>query len=161
MDNGIWGNMNGYSEKTGIAELVKKYRGDVEKLNAYTSWLELKVGADVRRGFEPEDGELSLKVPVYDSNLMNFVKTAMKTQFMNRNYVYTYSKHRIRTIEDELDFIDKAGIENMQELGDILSKYILKGMQKSILWNTAVHEGVFLKVVQKMKSIVEYWTMPM
>ena len=152
---------SGYNEKTGIEDIIKKYRPDIEKLNKYASWLESKCGKQVCTDFEPDDANLSLKVPVYDSTLMSFIKTANETQFMNRNYVYTYSKYHIRTIEDELAFIDRAGIAELLMLGDILSKYVLKGMQKADLWPIAVREGIFFKVIDKMKKIIEYWTMPL
>ena len=50
---------------------------------------------------------------------------------------------------------------DIQKLGDILSKYVLKGMSKSTLWTEGMEEGVYYAVVNKMKELIEFWSMPM
>ena len=76
---------------------------------------------------------------------------------MNRNYVYVYSRNRIRTEADEHRFIRNATIKEMGDLWGILSKYILKGMTKAALWSEGVRNGVFLELLLKMKEILAYW----
>lgn len=80
---------------------------------------------------------------------------------MNRNYVYTYSRNHLRTVQDEQSFIDKATIRNMRELSDILSKYVLLGMTKSVVWREGVENRIFLNVLTKMKDLVEFWDKPL
>ena len=147
--------------KKGISDVIEKYKPDVEILCKYLDWLEKQSGKNLSTNYKPENGELTMKVPVYDSTLLNFVKTANKTKFMNRNYIYTFSRFRLKTVEDELRFIEKAQIMDMQYLGDILSKYILKGMTKGNMWTDAMKTGVFFKTVKKMKELIEFWTVPM
>jgi hypothetical protein len=99
--------------------------------------------------------------PVYDSTLMSFVKEVQRTTLLDRNYVYIYSRNRIRTLQDEMRMIDQSGIKDMDILKGILSKYILGGMTKGNMWNEAVQNGVFLNVIKKMKKNIEFWDKPM
>ena len=98
-----------------------------------------------------------MSFPIYDSNLLAFVKAAQSTNLLDRNYVYVYSRNRLRNYKDELLFIEKAGITEMDELAGILSKYILSGMTKGIVWAEGVKNGVLYSVVSKMDELVEFW----
>ena len=91
---------------------------------------------------------------------MNLVKDAKRTQLLDRNYAYVYSRHRIRTVEDEQRLIERATIQDMDTLKGILSKYILGGMTKGQVWSEGVSNGSILKVLLKMKEILEYWDKP-
>ena len=99
----------------------------------------------------------SIPFPVYDGTLMSFLKEAQRTKLLDRNYVYVYSKYRIRTIQDELKIIEETDITQMNILTAILSKYVMGGMTKAVLWSEAVQYGVFAKVVKKMWDNVEFW----
>ena len=48
----------------------------------------------------------------------------------------------------------------MDTLKGILSKYILGGMTKGQVWSEGVSNGSILKVLLKMKEILEYWDKP-
>ena len=148
-------------DKYSPEELIQLYGRDVARLSRYIPWLETKSGKDVSSTFSGEGiAEHSVTFPVYDGTLLAFVKEAKATALMNRNYIYTYSKNRMKTVQDEKSFIDRATIQNMKELGDILSKYILQGMTKSRVWTEGVENRVFLEVVMKMKELVEFWDKP-
>ena len=95
------------------------------------------------------------------SNFLNFIKIAKNTKFITRNYVYAYTKKRMKTVQDELRVIEKAQIMDMEILGSILAKYVMKGMTKSSVWAEGIRYGVFYKVVAKMKELIEFWTVPM
>ena len=100
--------------KKATEELVAEYRADIIKLAKYIPWLETKSGKDVSAPFSGEGiAEHSVAIPVYDGTLMSFIKEAKNTGLMNRNYVYTYSRNHLRTVQDEQSFIDKATIRNM------------------------------------------------
>ena len=139
-------------------EIMNKYRDDVYKLSGFLNWLEAKSGTQVT-GMYGDDGisENSVAVPVYDSNLMSFIRAADSTSFMDRNYRYAYTRNRIRTVEDELNFIDNATILQMDVLGGILSNYILGGRTKARLWAEGMNKGVFLHLVRKMKELIDFW----
>lgn len=149
-------------DKKATEELVAEYRADIIKLAKYIPWLETKSGKDVSATFSGEGiAEHSVAIPVYDGTLMSFIKEAKNTGLMNRNYVYTYSRNHLRTVQDEQSFIDKATIRNMRELSDILSKYVLLGMTKSVVWREGVENRIFLNVLTKMKDLVEFWDKPL
>lgn len=148
--------------KAGIAEIIAKYKTDVELLVKFLPWLEKKSGEDLFNTYVPEQATAgTMHVPVYDSTLLNFINTAKRTGFMNKNYVYTYSRKRIRSYADELKLIQTAQITDMEMLGDILSYYVMKGMVKSKLWTDGISNGVFYQLVKKMKELIEFWTVPM
>lgn len=149
--------------KQSISEKVATYKGDVELLAKYLPWLESKSGEKMYSNYvsEQSDKERALKVPVYDSTLLQFVKASQKTKFMNKNYVYTFTRRKLKTAKDQHDFIDRCQIMDLEALGDILSMYVLKGMQKGALWSEGVTNGVLCHVVKRMKELIEFWSVPM
>lgn len=148
--------------KESVAEIIGIYKDDVQKLIKYLPWLEEHSGQDLTNYQKPEgSGEHAIKVPVYDSTLLSFIKVAQKTKFMNKNYVYSYSRKRMRTCADELRVIDSVSIMEMNVLGDILAKYVLEGMRKGTVWNLGLSSGVYAKCIGKMKELIEFWTRPM
>ncbi len=141
--------------------IVQDYRAKVEPLLRYLPWLEQKENSRAVSMYSGEGiGEHSLSIPVYDGTLMSFIKEAQRTGMLDRNYVYVYSQHRIRTMEDEKRAIEQAQLQSFEVLTGILSKYVLGGMTKSVLWSQGVEEGIFLALVQKMKYILEFWDKP-
>ena len=92
---------------------------------------------------------------------MSFIKDAQKSGLLDRNYVYVYSRNHIRSLIDEKTAIEKAELKNFEVLTGILSKYVLGGMTKAVLWSQGVEEGIFMLVLQKMKEILEYWDKPL
>jgi len=143
-------------------QVMKEYRDEVEKYLKYIPWLQQKEGTKVASKYcgEGISGH-SVTFPVYDSTVLGFVKELSKSKFMNRNYPYVYSKYGIRTVQDEKKIIARTGIRDMDILCGILSKYVLGGMTKGVLWEQAVEEGVFLAVLLKMKEIMEFWDKPL
>ncbi len=146
------------SDKLSVEEMVAYYKPDVESLIPYIPWLETHKGNEVSAAFQGEGVEKnSITFPVYDGTLMNFVKTARASSLIDRNYVYVYSRNRIRTTADEHRFIQNATIKEMGILWGILSKYILKGMTKATLWSEGVRNGIFLELLVKMREILAFW----
>ena len=139
-------------------QVVKEYREDINKLSAYLSWLAEKSGKNVSHIYG-QDGiaKNSLSFPVFDSNLLRFVKAAEETKFMNPNYLYIYSRYRMKNSEDEISLIHKTTILQMNILGGILSKYILGGRTKARLWSWGIEEGVYFEVVHKAKELLDFW----
>ena len=139
-------------------EVIERYFPDVKKLREYIPYLEKLCG---QRGSDTfnQDGlsQHSLVFPVYDSNLLRFVKEAENTIFMNRNYHYSYSKFRMKSVDDELKVIKNCTILQMDVLGDILSKYVLGGRTKSVLCSEAARHVVFIAVVEKADELIHYW----
>ena len=143
-------------------QIVNTYKPDVERLIRYLPWLEEKAGSSVQETFEGSGIKgSSITFPVYDGTLMSFIKEVQRTGLLDRNYPYIYSRHRLRTVKDELRAIEQAGIREMDVLKGILSRYVLGGMTKGRLWTEAVYNRIFLNVVRKMKENLEFWDKPM
>lgn len=136
--------------------LIHKYRPDAKLLVRYISWLEEKRGSSVMSRYEGEGSEKTdFAVPVYDSTLLSFVKTAQKTQFMTKNYQYVYNRKRIRNAKQEIKLIKGASLRDIEMLSGILSRYVSGGMTKSVLWSQAVENGVFLEILYKLRELME------
>ena len=139
-------------------EIVEYYRQDAVKLFRYLNWLENKSGKIVSSIYGAEGiAENSVAFPVYDGTLMSFVKEAGNTCFMDRNYVYVYSRKRLKNVKDEMNLIKNATIRDMDDLAGILSHYILGGRTKAKLWSEGVTSGVYFAVLTKMKELIEFW----
>ena len=137
-------------------EIIICYRDDVAKLMKYLSWLQNKSGT-VTSGMYSGEGidKSSMAVPVYDSTLLNFIRDIKTTDSLNRNYVYTYSRYRIKTAADERRVIEACSLQDITVLGDILSKYVIRGDVKGAVWSEGVQNGVFLAVLLKLKELME------
>lgn len=137
-------------------EIIICYREDVARLMRYLTWLQNNSGS-IASGVYSGEGieENSMAVPVYDSTLLSFIKEARKTDFINRNYVYTFSRYRMKTAKDELRVIEACSLQEITVLGDILSKYVLRGDVKGAVWSEGVQNGVYLALLLKMKELME------
>ena len=142
-----------------MQEIADGYRPDVECLIKYIPWLEAKAGPDTVSSIYSGEGiaKHSITFPVYDSTLMSLVQDARRTQLLDRNYAYVYTRNRIRTVKEEQAYIEKATIRQMDGLRGILSKYILGGMTKGTVWTEGVTNGSILRVLLKMQEILDYW----
>lgn len=142
--------------------IMEEYKSSVVPLLKYLPWLEQHSGQKTYTVYQG-DGiqENSLSFPVYDGTLMRFLKEAEKTTLMDRNYRYVYTRNRINSHEDERKLIQRASWREWDQLRGILSRYVMGGRTKSVLWNEAVKEGIFLQTLQKMKEIIEFWDKPM
>lgn len=142
-------------------QVVREYKADVEKLIRYLPWLEEKSGSNVSETYSGSGiGEHSIAFPVYDSTLLGFVKEVQRTDLLDRNYRYIYSRNRIVTQKDELRAISNSDITRMDILKGILSKYVMGGMTKGRMWTEAVQNRIFLNIVKKMKENLEFWDRP-
>lgn len=143
------------SERLSRDEVIATYQEDALKLLHYLSWFEKtgkKETSDIYRG-EGIDAT-SMPVPVYDSTLLSFIKAAKATRFINRNYVYTFSRYGLKSAQDELDQIERCTLLEVDVLGDILSKYVLKGEVRGAYWTDGVKDGIFLAILRKMQELL-------
>ena len=146
------------TEQLTPAQVISMYRADTLKLYAYLPYFEKMNGQKVSNTFD-QDGlsQHSLVFPVYDGNLLRFVKDAEQTAFMNRNYRYTFTRYRIKTAADEHALIDKCTILQLDVIGDILTKYIFGGRTKAALWSEGVRNGVYVAAVTKAYELIHFW----
>lgn len=149
-------------ERKSKEEIIEQYRSDVEKLVPYIPWLQSKTGGDVEGIYAGEGlADSSIPVPVYDSNLLRFVKEAGKLTLIDRNYVYVYARYDLNTAQKELKAIAGATLQDMHMLSGILSKYVLKGKVQGKYWTAGVENRIFLNVILKMKELMEFWDRPL
>jgi hypothetical protein len=141
-------------------QLVERYKKDVEPLFRYLPWLIEKKGNKVSNQYTNNDLEHTIAFPVYDSTLLGFVREVQRSSLTDRNYVYVYSRYRVKTAEDEHKLIKGVTIKNIEVLTAVLSKYIIGGMTKGWMWSQAVEDGIFLEVLEKFKELFELWNQP-
>ncbi len=145
-------------------QVVQEYKRIVSPLLVYLPWLVKNAGqpgSTAYRGDEASENTAGFSFPVYDSTLMGFIREASKSALMERNYSYTYTRNRIRTHDDERRLIQAAELKDWDILRGILSKYVLGGRTKAVLWSEAVRESIFALVLDRMRKIIEFWDKPL
>lgn len=152
---------NNQNEKLSKEEMISMYNADIQKLAKYIPWLESKKGINLTSYYTGELEQSSLSIPTYDPTLLSFIKDVEKTKLMEKNYQYIYSKFNIRTFQDEWKAIENAGLADIVILKAILSRYISKGRIKSVIWNQGVENEAYLRVLKKLKDLMETWDKPL
>lgn len=150
------------SENLFRQQTIQKYRMAFDKLFRYIPWLVQNQGKKTSHFYEGDNvPKKSIPIAVYDSTLLAFVKEMQATGLMDRNYVYILSRNGLRTEQDELDWIEKAELRNIEDVFGIMAKYVLGGMTKGYLWTQAVENGIFLQALCKIKKLLEIWDKPL
>lgn len=143
-------------------KLVQEYKQEVLPLLRYLPWLKSNAGKSGSSNYQGQgETESSMSFPVYDSTLLSFVKEAAKSPLMDRNYSYVYTRNHIKTHEDERRIIKAADWRDWNILRGILSKYVLGGRTKAVLWSQGVQENIFMMVLEQMCNIIEFWDKPL
>ena len=149
------------SGKLSTTAIVEEYKPDVIRLSSYLPWLESKCGRQVTSYYDGNGSmQKTVSFPVYDSMFLSMLNDASTTIFMDNNYRYVYTRNSIRNYEDEWKAIEKADIRNMDILGGILSRYVLGGLTKAVIWKEGMEYQIFLRVIAKAKEIIEHWDVP-
>ncbi len=144
--------MTGQDEKQST-RIRNEYMADVERLSKFMNWIEKKSGHQVQSYYDGEEGQNLIQIPVYDSTLLAFVKEARKTKLMDRNYRYTYTRYKIKTVDDELRLLRHAHLRDIDLFKGILSSYVMRGQSKGSVWSEAVENGVFLELMRRMTAL--------
>ena len=150
----------------GSSDYINGVQSDmIDKLRPlfeYIPYLKQKEGYNTRSLLEgdsaPKD---SIPVPVYDSKVLAFVKDAQKTGLINKNYVYAYRKMDISSPHDERLAISDCKFADIDRVIAIMSKYVLGGMTKGVMWSEAVEEGIWLHCLLKLKELLELHDHPL
>ncbi len=145
-----------------IRQVMIENQRNLAPMLKYLSWLESSADRMVSTLYQGEGiAQSSITFPIYDSTLLNFVREAGASPFMERNYQYIYTRNRIKNHDDERRMIEQATWKEWDILRGIFSRYVLGGRTKATLWTEAVQERIFYLVLRKMKEIIEYWDKPM
>ena len=104
--------MTGELDQKYLQELSRKYKEELTPLLRYLYWLEQNAGNDNSTQYDGgENASRTMSFPIFDSTLLSFVKEADKTSFMDKNYVYVYSRLGLKTPADEKHAIENAKIQ--------------------------------------------------
>lgn len=145
-------------EKLTTGQLVETYKEDVQLLAKFLPYLAQKSGETAMSVYTPDQAiETTMRIPTYDTGLLSFIRQAERTQFINKNYDYVYRRYSIRSDKDEMRMIDRARIQDMEILGAILSRYVIRGRVKGAVWNEGVKNGVYYCLVSKMQELIAFW----
>ena len=151
-------------------ESLNEYRSRVradymEKLTPlfeYIPYFSGKEGKNTRSTYSGDGKEApSVPVPIYDPKVIAFVKAAQKTGLVNRNYVYQYRRLHVDNPKDERLYVSGAGFKDIDAVISIMSKYVIEGMTKGVVWGVAVEEGVWLHCLIKLKELLEIYDHPL
>ncbi len=154
--------MNGEMDKAYMRELAAKYKQELTPLLRYLGWLEKNAGNNMSTTYNGlENGNNTLSFPIYDGTLLSFIKEASKSSFMDKNYAYVYSRHNLKTPQQERALIAKATMQDWKALCGILTRYVQGGMTQSYLWTQGMTESILYLTLAKMKEIVEFWDRPL
>ena len=144
-----------YGQETNMREqIVEEYKDDLTKLLRYLPFLEKRGGKDVQQFYEGDEQNKVIPVPVYDSTLLAFVKEAKTTKFMFRNYPYIYRRWNLPDPAAERKAMETAQLRDIDLFRGIISKYVLGGQTKAVMWTMAVEERIFVTALTKLKSLV-------
>lgn len=142
-----------------IKETIAEYRSQITPLIKYLPWLEQATEKSASTMYKGSDASESgmLTFPVYDATLMSFIREAGNSSLMDRNYMYVFTRRGLRTPADERAAIEACDYKSWDVLRGILSKYVLGGRTRAVLWSQGVSEKIFYLVLMKMNDIVTYW----
>ncbi len=144
------------TDNTAALDFLRRYGNEVDELSGYIPYFEAK-GESVASEYNGEYGKSNLRFAVYDSTLLGFVNRARKMRLMDKNYIYTYTRNRIKTHEQERELIGKASLKDVDMLRAFLSRYVLEGQRKGYLWQEASRENIFALVLKKLKEIKDFY----
>ena len=144
-----------YGQETNLREqIIEEYKDDLTRLLRYLPFLEKKSGKDVTEFYEGDGENKVIPVPVYDSTLLGFVKEVKTTKFINKNYPYVYRKWRMTDPKAERIAMDCATLRDIDLFRGILSKYVLEGQRKAVMWTAAVEERIFVTALTRLRSLM-------
>lgn len=134
-------------------QIVTEYGEDLEKLEKYLPWLEKKSATDEQKYYKGDEDFTVIPVPVYDSTLLAFIKEAKNTKFMDRNYQYAYRRYHLQTPEDEIKAMERAKITDIKLFCGILSKYVMRGQTRSVVWTEGLVNNVYAVWIRRLNKI--------
>ena len=143
-------------------QMIEAYRDQIVKLLQYIPWFENKAGKYAMQTYSGKEvTDQSIPIPVYDSTLLNFINDVENSNLLDENYLYVYSRNRIKTPRDEIRVIERATIREIPFILGILSKYVIGGRTKARLWSEGVDYGIYLRILLKMKELLAIWDRPL
>lgn len=134
-------------------QIVNEYAEDLAKLEKYLPWLERKASQEQQKYYKGDSEFTVMPVPIYDSTLLAFIKEAKNSKFMDRNYRYAYRRYHMQTPEDEIKAMERAKITDMQLFRGVLSKYVLQGQTKGLVWTEGLTNDIYSVWIRRLNKI--------
>lgn len=143
-----------YGQEENIREMtIAEYQDDVAKLLKFLPWLAGKSAGQVSSMYTGDENNKVIPIPVFDTTLIAFIKEVEKTKFLDRNYPYLYSRNHIQSHEDEIRLLKNAKITDMKIFKGILSKYVIGGRTKAMLWSEGVDAGIYVTALDCLNRL--------
>lgn len=133
--------------------IVDEYGSDLDALLRYLPYLEMNREKMTQKYYEGDADNKTIPVPIYDSNLLAFVKAARNSKLITRNYPYSYKKYKLQTAADELKAMKNGKLADFELYRAVLSKYIIEGQRKGVVWTKGVTDGIFTMVLSRLKVL--------
>lgn len=142
-------------EQTEVRDaIVAKYEKDLDRLQRFLPYLDTKGLKDEQIFYKGEGGGFrSVPFPVYDSNLLAFIKEAEQTQFINKNYPYVYRRYQINNTADEKKIMAKADINDIDAFCAILSKYVIEGHRRGVVWTEGLQYRIYVDFIKNLNRM--------
>lgn len=141
--------------KNTIEDYLDRYEAIVKALMSYLDWFDRHAGES---GADSHEEEGTMSFPVYDSTLLAFVKQVQNSGMVDRNYAYVNSRRSLHGWEDEIAFIERAQLPDMDDLWAILCGYVMEGMTRGSVWSDGVRHRIFYSVIKKMNDLLVMWS---
>lgn len=133
--------------------IVEEYGSELDALLKYLPYLDKSREKMTQKYYEGDGENKTIPVPIYDSTLLAFVKAARNSKLITKNYPYTYKKYKISTSADELRTMKNGKLTDFELYRAILSKYVIEGQRKGVVWTQGVTDGIFSMVLISLKML--------
>jgi len=145
-----------YIEKLCNHLYITLTRNSINKLLPYIPYFEAAAEESPCRwvgGEKTGENTYNVAYPEYDKKLMDFVDEFYKTNLVAYDYLDILNRNNLKNSEMIKCAIDTADVELLKA---ILTGYIRQERFNSGLWEEAVKEKVFLRILSRFKEITEY-----
>lgn len=146
-----------YVESLCIQLYIALSKSSIDKLCKYIPYFEKATKDSVCHWSGGEKlGEKYYKssYPIYDGMLEEFISEFYKTNLICYNYLDSIRDRGLNGTEDMNRAIDTADFELLKA---ILTGYVRQERFCDGMWESAVDDKIFLKILQMMKTISESW----
>jgi len=129
-------------------------KGTIEKLTEFIPYFEKVKKEDVCHwggGEKLGDKYYTASYPVYEQNLENFIQEIYKSNLICYNYLEVIELYGLHGTEEMSDAIEHADLELTLA---ILTGYIRQERFCNGLWESAIEEKIFLKLILRLERLV-------
>lgn len=146
-------------KKGHIEELSNKLhqsliKGSIEKLTAFIPYFENANREDACHwggGEKIGENHYTASYPIYEQNVEDFIQAVYKTNLICYNYLEVLEQHGLHGTKEMNAAIESADLELTLA---ILTGYVRQERFCDGLWESAVEEKTFLKLLRRLESLI-------